>query len=230
MGLDDRGSSSYYNSYWRGHKCGYKIPWQWAATVASQIKHIHAKFNCTHVRKWVRHSYAYNMSLMIVTFCRTHAYTHTHSDCVVHVWPMVSFMDSCDNPYFISCRVIGSISPEVSTCQTVTSEASHGEWNCWCLPKRTHTSSSSSVSISISLSGIFFMTSISGLKSRQLWKKLKGKAQQCYYWICCRTGIEQHLTLCTHFASFEPFHPVSQSGTPSNSLWIKWYASLNQKP
>lgn len=79
--------------------------------------------------------------------------------------------------------------------------------------------------------GFFFMTPISGFKSRQLWKNKKdGKAQQCYYWIRCCTGIEQHLTLCTHFASFKLFHPVSQSGSPSNSLWIKWYAFLNQKP
>lgn len=32
-----------------------------------------------------------------------------------------------DNPYFISCRVMGSISPEVSTCQTVTSQTPHKE-------------------------------------------------------------------------------------------------------
>lgn len=75
-----------------------------------------------------------------------------------------------DNPYFISCRVMGSMSPEVSTCQAVTSQRPHkeNEFVDVC-QKPTHLPLLKFLfQFLFQWVFFFFMTSISGLQSRQL--------------------------------------------------------------
>ena len=88
------------------------------------------------------------------------------------------------------------------------SKALQGEWICWCLPKRP-THSSLQFLFPFLFQGFFFMTSISGLKSQQLWKTKRKKHSRAITGCVASQRIEQHLTLCTHFASCKPFHTVS---------------------
>ena len=119
-----------------------------------------------------------------------------------------------DNPYVISCRVTGSISPEVSTCQTISSQKGPTRRANLLTFAKTHTSSSSSVSILVNF--IFFGALYQGLR---LGSCDKTKGSSAITGSVAQQSVEQHLTLCTHFESFKRLHAVSfQSGTPLAAL------------
>lgn len=126
-----------------------------------------------------------------------------------HIWSAVSFMDSSWSSIFHFLQGYGKQLPRgfhLSNCHI--SKASQGEWICWGLPK-THTSSSS---ISISLF-FFFMTSIFQDLSceKKQEKKQEVKRSSAVTGYVAQPSVEQHLTLCSYFASFKPFHAVSLS-------------------
>lgn len=140
-----------------------------------RLKNMHSTFHCMNVQD--------DCWRMQYCLLQRNQFLHARlADGVLHGWFLIIHIS-------FRAGVMGSISPEVSTCHIChISKASQGEWiSCWCLPK-THTgSSSSSVSISLFFFSLVFLSWPSSEDFAGKKKERRRKAQQCHCWICCLT-------------------------------------------
>lgn len=130
-----------------------------------------------------------------------------------HIWSAVSFMDSSWSSIFHFLQGYGKQLPRgfhLSNCHI--SKASQGEWIVEVCQKPTHPP------LLFQFHFFFSWPLFSGFK---LWKKTRGKAQHCCYRICCPTECRATSDTLQLFCIIQAFScSFSQSGTPSNIVWV----------